>query len=239
MPIEVAERVTSRKWSGQTLTMEYLITGSADEQAVKAALLGAVDAAYNDLKRDDGSLSIEPVWADTAGGTSDGLWEATIDYVPTPRVVFPPREVGDSVFSFDTTGGTQHITQSVQTVSKTGKSGSTPPDFKGAIGVTKDSVEGVDITVPVYAFSETHYLPLSAVTTAYKQALFGLTGKVNSGSFRGLAAGECLFLGASGTQRGDSDWEITFKFAGSPNKSNIQIGDLQPVPAKKGWDTCG
>ena len=83
---------------------------------------------------------------------------------------------------------------------------------------------------------ETHYLSLAAVTDAYKQALFNLTGKVNSGPFRGLAAGECLFLGASGSQRGESDWEITFKFAGSPNKTNIQIGDLQPVPAKKGWE---
>jgi len=32
----------------------------------------------------------------------------------------------------------------------------TPPDFQGAIGVTQTEVEGVDITVPVYHFSETH-----------------------------------------------------------------------------------
>jgi len=36
--------------------------------------------------------------------------------------------------------------------------GKTAPDFKGAIGVTHDNVEGVDIAVPVYSFSETHYL---------------------------------------------------------------------------------
>ena len=32
----------------------------------------------------------------------------------------------------------------------------------------------------------------------------------------GLAAGECLFLGASGSKRGEDDWEIAFRFAASP-----------------------
>ena len=235
MTIEIAERVTSRSWSNGSLTMEYIISGSADEQAVKAALLEQTEQTYNGLRRDD-NASIEPLWVNDADGADEGMWEASVQYDPPTRVVFPPKEVGDSTFSFDTSGGTQHVTQSLQTISKTGKAGSTAPDFKGGIGVTKDSVEGVDITVPVYAFSETHYLSNAAVTDTYKAQLFGLTGKVNSGPFRGLSAGECLFLGASGSQRGESDWEITFKFAGSPNKTNIQIGDLQPVPAKKGWE---
>jgi len=69
-----------------------------------------------------------------------------------------------------------------------------------AIGVTDTGVEGVEIVVPVYNFSETHYLPDGQVTQGYKLTLFGLTGKVNNGSFRGFAAGEVLFLGASGSK---------------------------------------
>ncbi|NJL31873.1 MAG: hypothetical protein HC898_09710 [Phycisphaerales bacterium] len=114
------------------------------------------------------------------------------------------------------------------------------PTSGGAIGVTDASggVEGVDITVPVYQFSETHYLPASQVTQSYKAALFQLTGKVNSDSFRGLAAGECLFLGASGSRRGtgpDDDWEITFRFAGSPNRTNLTLGSITGID-KKGWE---
>jgi len=136
--------------------------------------------------------------------------------------------------AFDTTGGTQHITQSRQTISRTAASGAAP-DFKGAIGVTANGVEGVDITVPVYAFTYTYYLAPEAVTQSFRLQIFALTGKVNSGSFRGFAAGEVLFLGATGSVRRGEKWEITFRFAASQNRTNINVGGIT-VPSKKGWE---
>ncbi len=59
--------------------------------------------------------------------------------------------------------------------------------------------------------------------------------RVNSGPFRGFAAGEVLFLGASGTKRGGGDWEITFRFAASRNRTNLTIGDITGI-SKKGWE---
>jgi len=106
---------------------------------------------------------------------------------------------------------------------------------KGAIGVTHDNVEGVDIAIPVYNFSETHYIDDALVTPAYRGTLFSLTGKTNNAAFKGCAAGECLFLGASGSKRGEEDWEITFRFAASPNRTNITVGDIT-VASKKGWE---
>src|SRR5690606_2762089 len=94
---------------------------------------------------------------------------------------------------------------------------------------------GVDVTIPVYNFSETHYLATEAVTGAYKAALFQLTGRVNNASFKGFAAGEVLFLGASGSKRGKDDWEITFKFAASPNASGLVVGEITGI-TKKGWE---
>jgi hypothetical protein len=158
-----------------------------------------------------------------------------VTYAPLEYV--DPPQAGDSTFSFDTGGGTQHITQSIATLNKYISSG-TPPDFKGAIGVTADNVEGVDITVPVYNFSETHYIDPDDVDDAYKGAIFNLTGKVNNAPFRGLAAGECLFLGASGSRRGrgaDDPWEITYRFAGSPNRTGLSIGGISGIN-KKGWE---
>ena len=65
---------------------------------------------------------------------------------------------------------------------------------------------------------------------------------MNNATFRGLAAGECLFLGASGTLHGTEtdtettgDWEITYRFAASPNKTGITIGSISGI-AKKGWE---
>jgi hypothetical protein len=40
--------------------------------------------------------------------------------------------------SFDTGGGTTHITQSVQTIASYAPPGEDPPDFQGAIGVSTD-----------------------------------------------------------------------------------------------------
>src|SRR5262249_36297567 len=110
-----------------------------------------------------------------------------------------------------------------------------PPDCQGAIGVNNDSVEGTDITIPVYNFKETHYIPVAFITPAYKTILFYLTGKVNVLPFEGFAPGEVLFMGASGSQRGQEDWEITFSFAASPNVTGLSIGSISGIN-KKGWE---
>jgi hypothetical protein len=208
--------------------MHYILDGTSDDLTAKAWLLGSTAAEYDGLVRSE--CTLEPIVVDTAAGS--GKWDCTVRYVP-PEDAEP--EVGDSSFSFDTGGGTQHITQSISTVQKYAPAGKTAPDFKGAIGVTHDNVEGVDITVPVYNFSETHYLPDSQVTPGYVGALFNLTGKTNAAAFKGLAAGECLFLGAAGSKRGADDWEIAFRFAGSPNRTGITVGAITGI-AKKGWE---
>jgi hypothetical protein len=212
----------------------YTITGTADEAEALAALKSVAPTTLHGMKRQP--VTVEPVHVDTTN-PDKCIWTGTVNYAPfdPPEVPVPP-ETGDSTFSFETSGGTQHITQSLQTVGSYPPG--TAPNFRGAIGVTHDNVEGVDITVPVYNFSETHYLSAATVTTAYKGTLFQLTGKVNSGAFRGMEAGECLFLGASGSRRGtgpDEDWEITFRFAGSPNRTGITVGPISGI-AKKGWE---
>jgi hypothetical protein len=93
--------------------------------------------------------------------------------------------------------------------------------------VTPDRVEGTDITVPVFNFTETHYILNELVTPAYKLTLFNLTGKVNGGVFKGFAKGEVLFLGASGSKRGLDDWEITYRFAASPNVASLSLGGIR------------
>ncbi|HON68242.1 MAG TPA: hypothetical protein PLS23_17275 [Phycisphaerae bacterium] len=233
MAITCTENIDSRQYTeGQSAELLYTIRGTADEGAAVSSLAATSPGEFQGMVRQP--LSVEPVHIDTTHPDTC-LWTGTVHYAPFE---YPdPPQTGDSSFSFDTGGGTQHITQSLQTVGRYAASG-TAPDFGGAIGVTHDNVEGVDITVPVYNFSETHYLPASQVTNAYKGTLFQLTGKVNNAPFRGLAAGECLFLGASGSRRGtgpDDDWEITFRFAGSPNRTGISVGPITGI-SKKGWE---
>jgi len=224
----MTERLDSRKWTtgnNASVEMTYTLTGSSDDVEIRDAVIDNTPTTYNSLVRQ--SIQIEPVNVDS--GADSGIWTAVVRYGIREAI-----EVGaTSLFTFDTAGGVQHITQSLETIASYAAVGA-PPDFQGAIAVTHDSVEGVDITVPVYNFSETHYLAASAVNQTYKNTLFALTGKVNNASFKGLAAGECLFLGASGSRRSPDDWEITYRFAGSPNRTGIAVGPITGI-AKAGW----
>jgi len=81
------------------------------------------------------------------------------------------------------------------------------------------------------------------MSQSYIAGLYQLTGKANSaawsinvdGVVMNFAAGECLFLGASGSKRGADDWEISFRFAASPNATNLTVGDILGIN-KKGWE---
>jgi len=215
---------TSAAGESPSVELKYLIVGTGDDVAAKEALADAAPVSYDGLVRK--TWDVAPV------GDGSGFWEGTVRY---GRYDNSPPEVGESSYSFDTGGGTQHITQALDHIASYAPSGETAPDHDGAIGVTHDSVEGVDITVPVYRFSETHIIDDDDVTLQYKANLFILTGRVNQSAFKGFAAGEVLFLGASGSKRGDDDWEITFNYAASPNVTNLPVGSIT-VASKKGWE---
>jgi len=225
MSITVTEKF-GRQLGSRNGERFYVVRGTGDDTAAHTAVEAQAPLSHNGLVRDD--IDVEEL--------GDQLWLASVRY---QRADDPLEEEGDSSFSFDTTGGTQRVTQSLQTVSTYAPTGETPVDHQGAIGVGSDGrVEGVDVVVPVYAFSETHVLPAATVTNAYKGNLFSLTGRMNSGAFRGLDAGECLFAGANGRRQGtatDDPWELTFYFRASPNRTNLTVGPITGI-SKLGWD---
>ena len=221
MPVTVYEKFgsgESTEGDNASVDLLYVVQGTADDLEAKQALATAAPVLYDGLVRQ--SWHVEPI--------GDGLWDGSVRYGQADT------DVDHSSFSFDTGGGSQHITQSLATVARYAVDGPAP-DFHGAIGVTLDSVEGIDITVPTYHFSETHYFAPAVITGAYKATLFGLTGRVNAAMFRGFAIGEVLFLGASGSQRGNDNWEITYRFAASPNVTGLAVGEITGI-AKKGWE---
>ncbi len=247
MPITVEEKYDSRQsttGANAQVTLTYIASGSDDDLAIKSAVENFAPETYDGLPMQ--SVQIEPI--------SEEFWDASVRYADSSSPSSssggtPDPGSNEYTYSFDTMGGTQHITQSLGTVGSYADSSiPSAPDFHGAIGVSNTNgnaeVQGVDVTVPIYNFSETHYLTVEQVTPEYKGTLFQLTGKVNNAAFRGLAAGECLFLGASGTLHGTEftdgtsgggDWEITYRFAASPNKTGITIGSITGI-AKKGWE---
>jgi hypothetical protein len=227
----VEERDTSRtitSGANPAVELRFVVRGIGvdieNDEGALAALETEAPTEFLSLPRRD--VRLEPA--------GPGLWDGETSYAPTQQDNEPPQ-VGESAFAFDTGGGTQHLTHSLATVASYAAPGKVAPGFQGAIGVTEESVEGVDIVVPVYQFTETHAFADAAVNDSYKNTLMIMTGRVNSDSFRGFAAGSVLFLGAAGAKRGDGDWEITFRFAVSPNFSAINIGPITNI-GKKGWE---
>ena len=213
---------------------QYILAGTADESVASTLAFDSTAAAYGDLVRR--SLTLDPIYVDTTRPDSC-LWEVHVSYGP-PDDVSQPDE---PQISFDTTGGTQHITQSKLTRIK--QAGSNPDDpgiidNEGAIGVSDSggtlTVEGVDITVPVYSWTETRVMPNDKVN---QSAIYSLTGTTNNAPWRTYARGEVLFLGATGQRKDKGRWEVTYKFAASPNKTNILIpGTSITVSDKRGWE---
>lgn len=200
----------------------YLAMGATDEADVRAAALASIPGTYLDM-------FLEEIAIDRRINAS--TWSLKAKYSkPTPN----QQETPEPEFSFDTTGGTQHITQSLQTVGAYGDTS----DIEGAIGYDGKNVNGVDITVPVYQFTETIHAAPALVTQAYKMTLMELTGTVNNAPFRGFAAGEVLFLGVSSARHGanpDDNWDLSFKFAAAKNKTGISIGSITGID-KGGWE---
>jgi len=242
MPITLTELVDSRpqtmgrdadgKPRLEGFTLHYKLEGTDDDAEARATMEASTPATWDDLSR--GPITLEPDFVDEVSG--EGLWDVHVEY----NLMSWVRDAGEYSFEFDTGGGMMHLSQSLQTISRTAPAGKTAPNFKGAIGVSGSGpearVEGVDVGVPVYHFAISGQLADSVVTEAYRGVVFRLTHRTNNAPFQGLAAGECAFLGAHGSQRiRGGVWTARFHFAGSPNLANINIGDII-VPEKLGWD---
>lgn len=108
------------------------------------------------------------------------------------------------------------------------------PDYRGAINVTDDRIEGTDVFAPKFEWTRTIALPF--VTRTYLTAIRNLVGKKNAAQFYHAQPGEVLYLGASGQFTAKDLWSITHKFAEIPNEFNIEIAPGLVVPFKRGWD---
>src|SRR6185312_3307332 len=90
-------------------------------------------------------------------------WEIIGHYESPTRT----RQTNDANFSFTTGGGTQHITCALEHVADYDSDGDDGPNHGGSIGVTADSIEGVDIHVPTFDFKLTYNVPSTQMSTNY------------------------------------------------------------------------
>lgn len=225
----IRPKITSPRFkisqSDSSVELEYSIGDETDESEALNLLATTAPAAQI-----VGGLLLEKVEFEITPTRSHNMWDGLVRYTKRSREREELQE-GESAYQFETGGGLIHLTHSLAT---TKYPPSTAPDYNNAIEFDGETIKGTDIQAPVYNFSETHIVPAANVDGAYKLALFRCTGKVNNSSFKGFAAGECLFLGATGSARGDEAWEINYRFAASENVTGLTIGHITGIE-KKGF----
>jgi hypothetical protein len=144
--------------------------------------------------------------------------------------------------ALDTSGGTEHITQALYDgqadwggETAYARAGLVAPDFYGAINCTGDSVQGVDVTVPAFNFTEVWTWPAALLTVDYYRTLYNLSGSINNATWRSFGRGEVLFLGARfDRNRGDEMIPVTYQFSARPTRTNFKVGQIT-VREKRGW----
>lgn len=225
MTVAILEKYQSGRQSrgdSNSLTVEYVITGTDDAIVAREALDSGAAPILDGLLLV--GTAIESRLANEA-------WSGTATYglVPKPDSTNTPN----GEYSFETGGGTAHITQSLGTT-RYALAGSPAPDYKGTIGARPDgSVDGVDVVIPNFEWSETWYYTSIGIPQALGLNL--LTGRINQSTFKGFPAGSVLFRGASGGQSGNNPVAITYRFAYSVPLINATINGITGIN-KRGWD---
>jgi hypothetical protein len=234
----------------------WKIFGSTDDVAVHADVNATLWTSYLFWQYPGQPLNQLQAESYTLDYLSDDAWQLTVNYVSRGADDDLKPDPLRRSRSFDTAGGTQHITQQPQYGTGTAAGGratttekrypesgeDAAPDQEGAIGVDGDSVQGVDIVIPALQWTENYDVPAQYVTNDWVKTVSALTGTTNNAAFRSFAAGEVLFLGASGSQdwdaeKGDSPWSLSFKFVASPNADGttlprLTIGDIEDIEKK-------
>lgn len=221
MTFTFEERPNSPTISGNTYTSRWRSTGSISATYVRSYAVGATPQvvaipSLGTLYRQD--IQIEP------GGND--LYYITTPYGPNPSE-------GELKIDFDTTGGTVSVKNSKETKGSYGSG--TVPDLNTLIGVEGDQVHGTEVVIPALKLSVTVSHPLGIITLPQIKAIAEITGTINSSTFLSFAAGEVLFLGATGSDGTNTPVSITYQFAMSKNASGLTIGAITDI-AKRGWD---
>lgn len=222
----------TRSGRDASAVLVYFVRGTIDEPVVRTTMLANVPPVYGDLVLQ--SLECEPV--------GYGMWHVSAYYglAPTVSTTNPGVDPGGGSSGgtepgpSDALGAaivvsighrTQHITQSLYTADKAQRSADTRPlpDFKGAIGVSRDGVEGCDIIVPELTWQEEWSFVDAYITWAYAQRLYELVGRVNHAKFRSFEPGEVMFLGAQLDRPTSGIRKITYSFRAERNVTNFKL----------------
>ena len=224
MAIQWGYRPTGLQTTKSGITVPYRLVGESDHATARAYALAASPMILGAWYRSDVRLQSQ-------GG---GVWDVDAEYGPYDK---KEPSANSYKWTFDTSGKTKHVTQGIEHIASYVPSGETAIDHKGAIGVTDDSVNGVDVPDRAYKWTEVWQLPAGSYGFVYSTILGELTGRTNYSYFRGFPAYTVQFSGGSGGGLSSDGTlrEFSYSFEVSPSESGLTVGDITGI-SKVGWD---
>jgi hypothetical protein len=229
------------KKATSSYTKSYKVFGTSDDVTLHAEINAQI-SAYGYGWQYPG-VSDAQLWVEqySVAYLGDDAWQVTINYEKAGAEPTTPDPL-KRARSFDTTGGTQHVTQACSvgsggTLDFEKRFPSTATNMSGAIGVDSSGVNGVDVVVPQLQWQETYDVPNAYVTNSWIRGVAAVTGTTNNASFRGFDSGEVLFMGCSGSQewddqKGRGPWSLSFRFVASKNVTGQTIGSITGIEKK-------
>lgn len=230
---EIASREGTDSAGGSVASITWQVSGSNNFAVGRQALFdlgleptitnGPIDNIFDGLGLI--SLSRERI--------ADKIWNFTAEYKQREP------EPGQYTISIDTTGGTVMQTYGY-TEQRYAAGGGTAPSMNGAIDVQDGKPQGVQRVIPALGITIRAKIKSANITSAggamaYAKLLSNLTGTVNNAVFlNSFAAGELLFLGATGDVI-DENPSLQYSFAASKNVSGMTIGNISGI-TKYGHD---
>ncbi|MFO0943037.1 MAG: hypothetical protein U0930_20050 [Pirellulales bacterium] len=214
------------------------MSGSEDNDQAEAQLVYDIKKAPS-----DSMAAVRAALTAFCPTTFDGLnrqkftWQEEEENLRLRATVTYNAKIPESLLrrSFDGTGGTVRIFQSLNTARVAATGVANAPDFKGTIGVRDGDPEGVDITIPALKMIHTYKWPANVITLSYCKSLAALVGTTNSSSFDTFNAGELLFLGYSCELVDGRPTEIQYHYAASADAS-ISLSAFGSSISKGGHD---
>lgn len=215
---------SGRNRSGEKRYLVFNVLSTDDETDIRTQVETDADETFDGMARR--TVQVRPL--------TNEVWEASVTY--SPSELLPPPEYDGWLTTFNTTGQTENVQIAVAQAATSLIDTVQAPAYGKTLNVDGDGVpQGIDIVVPKFEWTETHYLPKATIPgtgNAWLALVHAATGRLNNVAFRGFAIGSVLFTGCSGALRPEQDdWEITFHFVASPGVSvSMPIYSIDGTP---------
>lgn len=231
------EKVSSRKgqikFNDPSISLDFLVYGSKNENDVCAYMEGLLPTTY--------TVRGNVMWFDHYSYEYQGgfSWNVQAHY---------KKDSSSSELTIKAGGGHSKIYQAMDTIESYECTGDVllPPDFGGAINVSEHGAEGVDIPVRKFEFSISKKISKGSVSGAYLMNLFNMQNTVNSkpytiiynGMILSFPVGSLLFTGFPTKMTSEYSLDITYEFSAErkiETSEGLTIGESNPIE-KFGWD---